>query len=327
MLYPLSFTPLPKERVWGGRNLATLYGKPLPPDRPFGESWEITDRPEGVSVIANGPLAGRDLRWLMEHHRTDLLGRAAAPGGRFPLLVKILDAREVLSVQVHPPAALAAKLGGEPKTEMWYVTRAAAGADILAGLRRGVTRDEFERQLRAGTVGDCIHRVPVRPGDAMFLPSGRVHALGANLVIFEIQQNSDTTYRVFDWNRLGTDGKPRGLHRAEAMASIDFQDFEPGLVSATPRPEGPGSRRELVRHPLFNVDEVTLPAGAILPVPTRQRPVLLGIVSGRGTVGAARGGTVVELTPGGFSVIPASSADARIIAATDLTLLWAEPGD
>src|ERR1043166_7266999 len=119
MLYPLTFDPIFKERVWGGRNLERLYQKPLPPSVPIGESWEITDRPEGVSVITNGRLAGKDLRWLMDHHATELLGSASAPGGRFPLLIKLLDAREKLSLQVHPPANVAARLGGEPKTEMW----------------------------------------------------------------------------------------------------------------------------------------------------------------------------------------------------------------
>src|SRR5215210_6303968 len=123
-LYPFVFTPIFKERVWGGRNIERLYGKALPPDKVIGESWEITDRPEGVSVVANGPLAGKDLRWLMEQHGTEMVGASARPDGRFPLLVKILDAKETLSVQVHPPASTAPRLGGEPKTEMWYITDA-----------------------------------------------------------------------------------------------------------------------------------------------------------------------------------------------------------
>src|SRR5208282_2442170 len=128
---------------------------------------------------------------------------------RFPLLVKILDAQEKLSLQVHPPAPLAAKLGGEPKTEMWYIAAAKPGAELYAGLKRGVTRRQFEQAIRDATVAECFHRLQVRAGDALFLPSGRVHALGAGLVVFEIQQNSDTTYRVFDWDRVGLDGKPR----------------------------------------------------------------------------------------------------------------------
>jgi len=209
MLYPLTFRPIFKERIWGGRALEQLYGKSLPPKVPIGESWEISDRPGDASVIANGPLAGKDLRWLMENHERELLGDAKSANGRFPLLIKILDAQEKLSLQVHPPARKAAELKGEPKTEAWYIADAAPGAELYVGLKRGVTREEFERKIQSGEVAECFHRVPVRAGDTMFLPSGRVHAIGAGLVIFEIQQNSDTTYRVFDWNRVGTDGKPR----------------------------------------------------------------------------------------------------------------------
>ena len=148
MLYPLTFRPTFKQRVWGGRELERLYHKPLPPGVPIGESWEISDRPGDVSVVANGPLAGKDLRWLMENHAADLLGDAQPQGGRFPLLVKILDAQEKLSLQVHPPAATASALGGEPKTEMWYVAEAAPGAELYVGLKRGVTRAEFERRIQ-----------------------------------------------------------------------------------------------------------------------------------------------------------------------------------
>jgi len=235
MFYPLTFHPLLKERVWGGRNLERLYRKPLPGVVPIGESWEITDRPEGVSVVANGPLAGRTLRGLMERHATDLLGPASAPGGRFPLLIKILDAEEKLSLQVHPPARCAVALGGEPKTEMWYVAEGRPGAGLFAGLRRGTTRADFERKMKDSTVVDCFHRIEVRHGDAMFLPSGRVHALGAGNVIFEIQQNSDTTYRVFDWNRVGLDGQARALHVEQSLACIDFNDFEPGQFPGGPQ--------------------------------------------------------------------------------------------
>src|SRR5437016_1924961 len=187
MLYPLTFHPIFKERVWGNRKLEQLYHKALPPGAPIGESWEISDRPGDVSVIANGPLAGKDLHWVVENHAAELLGSAKLQHGRFPLLVKILDAREKLSLQVHPPADRAAALGGEPKTEMWYIADTAPGAELYAGLKRGVTRRDFEEKLEMGTVEERIHRIKVRPGDALFLPSGRVHAIGAGLVLFEIQ--------------------------------------------------------------------------------------------------------------------------------------------
>jgi mannose-6-phosphate isomerase len=312
MLYPLTFQPIFKQRVWGGRELERLYHKALPPGVPIGESWEITDRPGDVSVITNGPLAGKDLRWLMETHAAELLGDAKPQNGRFPLLIKILDAQEKLSLQVHPPAARVIELGGEPKTEMWYIAEAAPCAELYVGLKRGVTRAEFERKVVAGTVADCFHRVPVRQSDAMFLPSGRVHAIGAGLVIFEIQQNSDTTYRVFDWNRVGLDGKPRELHVAQSLASIDFDDFEPALLpSAFVRQDGQRMRR-LVQDPLFTVEALQATHGADVPL-RPHRMQIIALLSGEAQVG--RGQEAVALTPAQFCLIPASIPQATLHAA------------
>jgi mannose-6-phosphate isomerase len=308
VLYPLTFHPILKERVWGGRKLEQLYRKPVPPGQPTGESWEITDRPGDVSVVANGPLAGKDLRWIMEHHERELLGDAPSQNGRFPLLIKILDAQEKLSLQVHPPAANAAKLGGEPKTEMWFVTDADANADLYVGLKQGVTRAEFERKLTDGEVARCFHRISVQAGDAMFLPSGRVHAIGAGLVLFEVQQNSDTTYRVFDWNRAGLDGKPRELHVAQSLASIDFTDFEPALVSAPITISGPCRTRELVRS-LFSVDWHHAEETAAVPL-SASRFSVVGVVEGRARVNSP--GHSVDLAPGNFCLIPAASRDAEL---------------
>lgn len=261
-LYPLTFQPIFKERVWGGRALERLYKKNLPPKVPIGESWEISDRPGDVSVIANGSLAGKDLHWLMANHERELLGESKSANGRFPLLIKILDAREKLSLQVHPPAHKAAELRGEPKTEAWYIADATSDAELYVGLKHGVTRGHFEKKITAGEVAECFHRVPVKAGDTMFLPSGRVHAIGAGLVIFEIQQNSDTTYRVFDWNRMGLDSKPRELHISESLASIDFNDFEPALVSGKYTESGKIRSRRLVSTPLFDIDEFRASSGS-----------------------------------------------------------------
>ncbi|MGK0200496.1 MAG: mannose-6-phosphate isomerase, partial [Yoonia sp.] len=161
MLYPFSFKPILMERVWGGRRLGEMYGKALPPEVPIGEAWEITDRPEGVSEITNGTLAGRNLRWLMENHRDELLGPGLDYDGRFPLLIKILDSTQKLSLQVHPPAHKAAELNGEPKTEMWYVADATADAEVFVGLKQGVTPEEFQRRIGDGTVAECFHRIEV----------------------------------------------------------------------------------------------------------------------------------------------------------------------
>lgn len=322
--HPLRFRPIYKERIWGGRALASLYGRDLPGTAPIGESWEITDRPEGVSVVAEGPLAGRTLTDLVRADPAGLLGDAPARAGRFPLLVKILDARDILSLQVHPPASLAAGLGGEPKTEMWYFTATEPGARILAGLRPGATRDEFERRLGDGSVGECFHSLPVRPGDSMFLPSGRVHALGAGLVLFEIQESSDTTYRVFDWNRVGLDGKPRDLHVRESLASIDFSDFAPPLIGSSwgASAEG-GERRQLVRDALFGVEARRAPAGAT-GVAELRRCRVLGVA--RGALELAGAGGACRCRAGDFVLLPAALGRVTWRAEAESEWLVAEPG-
>lgn len=312
MLYPLTFQPIFKERVWGGRNLERLYQKSLPSGVPIGESWEISDRDCDASVVVNGPHAGKNLRWLMENHADELLGSARPHGDHFPLLVKILDAKDKLSLQVHPPAEVAAKLGGEPKTEMWYVADAAPWSEIFVGLRRGVTREEFEQKIQSGSVADCFHRVRPRRGDALFLPSGRVHAIGAGIVLFEIQQNSDTTYRVFDWNRKGLDGQPRQLHVAEAMTSINFKDHEPAMLGRS-IVHGPNySTRSLVNDPLFKVSEIVLRSGDY-SLPRQPKPQIIGLLEGEITV--TGGGHSVSLRPGQFCLVPACLFTAKVSAA------------
>lgn len=321
MLYPLTFHPIFKERVWGGRNLERLFDKKLPPGPPIGESWEISDRPGDVSIVANGPLAGKDLHWLVENHRAELLGDAKLQGGRFPLLIKLLDAQEKLSLQVHPPAHKAAELGGDPKTEMWFIADAAPGAELYVGLKRGVTKAAFEQKIRDGSVADCFHRVGVRPGDAMFLPSGRVHAIGAGLVIFEIQQNSDTTYRVFDWNRVGLDGKPREMHVAQSLASIDFNDFEPSLIQTPLVGDATVKRRPLVRDPLFTVEGLQISAGAKVQLQPRRMQIIADLT---GKLRVMDGSTAVELLPGQFCLVPACLERVEVFAETSGSLLRAE---
>src|SRR5579862_8126615 len=322
-LYPLTFQPIFKERVWGGRALERLYKKKLPPKVPIGESWEISDRPGDASVIANGPLAGKNLHWLMENHERELLGESKAANGRFPLLIKILDAQEKLSLQVHPPAHKAAELRGEPKTEAWYIADTAPGAELYVGLKRGVTRTDFENKITSGGVAECFHRLPVKTGDAMFLPSGRVHAIGAGLVIFEIQQNSDTTYRVFDWNRVGLDGKPRELHVAESLASIDFNDFEPKLVDDK-FVNGPNfASRRLVQDPLFNVHETTVETSELIQL-GQPRLRIIVVVKGRASVIENHNKTSLPLEVGQFCLIPACLKNAEIKTEPRTTFLSVE---
>lgn len=325
VLYPFTFQPIFKERIWGGRQLAKLYRKTLPEGARIGESWEISDRPGDESLITNGPLAGHSLRWLMKNHSRELLGNAKpTPEGRFPLLIKLLDAREKLSLQVHPPARRAAELHGEPKTEMWFIADADPEADLFVGLRRGLTRGEFEAKVKSGNVAECFHRIPVRTGDVMFLPSGRVHAIGAGLVIFEIQQNSDTTYRVFDWNRAGLDGKPRELHLSESLASIDFNDFEPGLVANRFSAFGEIKIRRLVHDPLFQVDEWKMPAKVTVIAPPHRMQIVT-VLSGK--LHVRSGAMECDLSPGEFCLIPAQLLEVSLRTDAETSLLQVEAGD
>ena len=259
----------------------------------------------------------------MEHHERDLLGDAPSQSGRFPLLIKILDAREKLSLQVHPPPEKAGELDGEPKTELWYIAQAACGAELFVGLKRGVTRAEFERRLAAGAVAECFHHVSVKPGDAMFLPSGRVHALGAGIILFEIQQNSDTTYRVFDWKRVGLDGKPRELHVQQSLASIDFNDFEPSLVSGPFAGGDALKRRTLVRHPLFAVEEIQAATGAVVSVMPDQLQII-GVVTGSLALGSGEGN--VTLASGGFALVPACLKGVELQTTQACCFLRITPG-
>ena len=320
-LYPLTFHPRFKERIWGGRSLASMYGKPLPPDVPIGESWEIADRPGDESVVANGPLAGRTLRALMEQRGRAILGDAAASGdGRFPLLCKILDAREKLSLQVHPPAR--ARHLGDPKTEMWYIAAAAPEAELFVGLKAGITPEAFAEAVRHGMVDACFHRIAVTAGDAMFLPSGRVHAIGAGLVIFEIQQNSDTTFRVHDWNRVGLDGKPRELHVTQSLESIDFADVEPLLIEATPALHGPFTVRRLVDDVLFRVDLIETASAAEFQ-PSNRLSVIACV---EGALVARGNNAGVPLEAGTFCLLPAGMDDAAIDARPGARFLLVEAG-
>lgn len=290
----LHFTPLAMERVWGGRLLETRFHRPLPdPIKPFGESWEVVDRPEAQSLVADGPWSGLSLHELWNDHREDVFGSGLEDSERFPLLVKILDAREDLSIQVHPPAHLAESLGGEPKTEMWYIAAAEPGARLVVGLKQRVSREIFAEAIESGRVAEVVHEIPVQAGDHIFIPSGRLHAIGGGLLIYEIQQNSDTTYRVFDWNRVGLDGKPRDLHVEQSLASIDFADIEPTMDSAQ------GVVIASCEH--FVVERHSLGVGENLGAVSDQRFSFLHLVEGEFADDAGKvwpAGTTLLVTPG-----------------------------
>lgn len=286
------------ERVWGGRHLESLYGKKLPAGERIGESWEVVDREEAQSVVHTGVLRGKTLNELWSEYRTPVFGaRYQGYSGRFPLLVKLLDAAERLSVQVHPPASKAEALQGEPKTEMWYVAAVEPDADLFVGLKKGTTQGDFEAALSEGQVADLLHRLSCQAGDCIFIPSGRVHAIGAGNVIVEVQQNSDTTYRVFDWNRLGLDGKPRQMHVAESMESIDFDDFEPSFQNREPG-------EPLVECSWFKVEELT-PDGPIEAAPAGDFALIVALSGALECAGQT-------YPPGAFFLVPATLADRTL---------------
>ncbi len=281
------------ERLWGGRRLATVFGKALPPAQRIGESWEMVDRPEAQSVVRRGPWRGRTLHELWSAERAEIFGDDLPPALRFPILAKVLDAREKLSLQVHPGPASS---GGEAKTEMWYFAQALPGAEIFAGLRRGVERSDFEEAVRTGKTAELIHRLEVETGDSFFVPSGRLHAIGAGNLLIEIQQNSDTTYRVFDWNRTAPDGTRRDLQVDEALQAIDFTDSEPAMI----QPEG----ETLVSCPYFMVEKWEL----IQPRAASERRAFALFVCLTGAVEA--GGE--QFVPGEFFLIPANAAATEL---------------
>jgi mannose-6-phosphate isomerase len=264
--YPLFFEPVFRDYIWGGRNLETLLGRTIP-DGVVAESWEISGHPSSSTCVENGPLAGLTLPQLQELLGEALVGtrsRWATDRDKFPLLVKLLDANRRLSVQVHPPDAYAlTHEGGElGKAEMWYVLYAREGAELIYGLSRRTDAEQFRAALEEGTLVDLLHRIPIVPGDTISVPTGTIHALLEGALVAEIQQNSDTTYRVYDWGRLGHDGQPRPLHLDKALEVIDWERVQPQAAVPVPLATGDVAREELCRSPYFVVEKVALEEGA-----------------------------------------------------------------
>ncbi len=269
----LRFQPVYQERVWGGRWLEDKFGRKLPGDGPIGEAWEIVDRPEAQSVCAR---SGRTLRELLQQHPTEIMGPRYEPSRPFPILVKWLDCSDRLSLQVHPAVDVAQRLGDEPKTECWYLADTRPGAALIVGLKNGVTREVFEQAVEDDALEPLLHRFTVQRGQSILLESGRLHAIDAGNLILEIQQNSDTTYRVYDWGRQGLDGKPRQLHLAESLQSIDFEDFEP---SAQPV-DSEQKEMVLAECQQFRIRQVRLSAGESVTPPKEREPMILSVVEG-----------------------------------------------
>jgi mannose-6-phosphate isomerase len=317
----LRFQPLYQERVWGGRALESALGRKRPVGRPIGESWEVVDRPEAQSLLEGGALAGKSLHEVLVAHGAEIMGPGWPAGKPFPILVKWLDCRERLSLQVHPPVAVAGELKGEPKTENWYIADTTPGAELIVGLKRGVTRGQFERAITSNTLEQCVHHFRVAAGDSILVHSGQVHAIGAGNVILEIQQNSDTTYRVYDWGRVGLDGKPRQLHVAQSLRSIDWTDFEPVPVRSAPTSGVIAACAE------FRIRRVLLGPGDHVHLRAGEQPRLLSVVGGN--VAVTRGNSSAPSSDHlalrrGDNVLVPFAGDFRLAAESPTTLLITE---
>ena len=266
---PLVFEPYFRPQVWGGRRLESLLGRPLPGEGDFGEAWMLSAQSLHVSRVAEGPWKGWRLSDLWSSRAAEIAGQPLAAAAPFPLLIKFLDCRQLLSIQVHPNDQIARELGaGElGKSEAWVVLDTEPGARIYAGLRQGTTRDDLQRRLDDGTLAESLHELSPKKGDCLFLPAGVVHAVGGGVLLAEVQQSSDATFRLFDWNRLGADGKPRTLHRNEALRSIDWTAGPVAPAIGTPLPGmAPGNRgQRLVACPYFTLDRFALSSPCDLP--------------------------------------------------------------
>jgi len=323
-VYPLIFEPVFKPKIWGGRNLARLLDKQLPESDAIGESWEVADLEDDQSVVTNGPAKGTTLGQLVAEWGTELVGRASLFEGRFPLLIKFLDANETLSVQVHPDEAMAKRQGGRVrvKNEAWYIVDAKPDGFIYRGVHDGIDAAALRRAIEAKEMESVLRRVPVRKGHCYYLPSGTLHALGAGVVVAEVQTPSDVTYRIYDWDRIdASTGRPRDLHLEEALQCISFGT---GAIE--------GERREhvasvwasvtsLVRCPSFTIERVRMSEGVDQEVP-HQELVIWIVLEGRGSVTCKSAGSPVEFGTGDTVVLPAALADGRVQTQEDC--LWIE---
>ncbi len=300
-LYPLLFAPVYKDYLWGGTKIRRLFERPDTPD-PCAESWEISAHRDGPVIVRNGPLAGRSLPELVEAYGLALLGMRA-PGRAFPLLIKVLDAREVLSVQVHPNNANAAACGGEPKTEAWVVLQADEGAAVYAGLSEDTDRERFVAAASTPSMADCMVRHDVTAGDTILVPGGRVHAIDAGCLIYEVQQTSNTTYRVHDWGRTDAQGRSRELHLEQALPVIDWEDrasarMEPSLVD-----EGSWGRRDLLcESPFFRIERLSLSDPWLL---LSDSGSFQAFFTARGAARLTGATPAIDLPPGTSVLVPA----------------------
>ncbi len=327
LIYPLTFNPAYKDYIWGGRNLETVLGKTIP-DGTVAEIWEISGHPNGLSSVKNGPLAGKDLLTVQAELGIELVGgnnQYALDLGKFPVLIKLLDANRWLSVQVHPKDEYALKHEGDfGKTEMWVILHAEPDAEIIFGFEPGVDRDAFAQAVADGRSEDLLHRVPTKTGDVFFVAAGSVHALGPGIIVAEIQQNSDTTYRIYDWGRLGNDGQPRPLHIEQSLAVMNFDQVRPKAL----RPKvlvnmlevGDVKVEQIGSCRYFQTERITMPAdSALVGECDGSTYEIFGVLSGQVTV--YWDGEPVTVSGVNWVLLPAALGEYQIQADADSVVL------
>lgn len=323
-VYPLIFEPIFKPKIWGGRHLEGLLGKRLPGIEPIGESWETADLEDDQSVVANGPARGSTLGELVREWGQDLIGGAPLFEGRFPLLIKFLDARDTLSVQVHPDEAMAQRLGGRVrvKDEAWYILDADEGGVIYRGVREGVDAESLRKAIEERRIESVLRRINARKGHCYYLPSGTIHALGAGVTVAEVQTPSDITYRVYDWDRVDpSTGRPRDLHLEEALQCISY-DTAP-IVGETPEHLGTvwTAVTRLVRSESFVIERVRMIEGVEQPIQYAEFVIWI-VLQGRGSIVCDSPASPVGFGVGDTVLLPAGVKDARIQTHDDC--MWLE---
>lgn len=321
MLYPLTFETIFKEKIWGGQKIKTVLGKEFAPLPNCGETWEISDVEGNVSVVKEGPLQGKSLRDLVQQYKGELVGQRVYEqyGDRFPLLIKFIDANDDLSIQVHPNDELARKRhSGSGKTEMWYIMQADEGAQLNSGFNRALTKAEYVEAVADNTIQDLLNMEVAKPGDVFFLPAGRVHYIGKGLLLAEIQQTSDTTYRIYDFDRVdATTGKPRELHTDLAVDAIDYHHYNQ-YKTAYPRKLNEGVNA--VKSDYFVTNILNFDHEVEHDYTQIDSFVILICVEGALTLKAADG-FAARLRLGQCVLIPASVGNVTLIPDGHMTVL------
>ncbi len=316
---PLTFKPIYKEKIWGGKKLKTVFNRKLPAEN-IGESWELTTHANGMSVVSNGPFRGYTLAELVKKYPQEMIGTGLhiSGNGSFPLLIKFLDADNKLSIQVHPDDQYARLAEGEQgKTEMWYIVNAEPGARLIYGLKPGTSKEDFINALQKGQLEKCLNEVEVKKGEVYFIPAGTIHAIEEGILIAEIQQNSDTTYRVYDWNRIGRDGKSRPLHIHKALETINFNQTNNEFPSLISYKEG-FTKKYLTACPYFAVELLKINKKYVLK-PDGKFYILINI-KGQGELSYQD--MVTNLVPGKTVFIPANLKDVVIKGRLEFLLTY-----